>query len=233
MTVRQQVPATEAVTYVEFALSDSTYPFVAASADAGGQTLLEEIIPRGEKGCAEFFTVLDTAPDRVLSLAADHDSVEAELLSEYDDGGLFEFVVAENCPAVFLSEQGALPRQVESAAGEGYIAAEIPAEKDASSVIDSFLAAHPDAELVVKRQQPYTTPMFSHREFQDAIEDRLTPRQQEVLTAAHSAGYYEWPRRTSGEDLAENLDISPPTLHEHLRTAEQKLIAAFFKSPTP
>lgn len=86
--------------------------------------------------------------------------------------------------------------------------------------------------MVSKRQQPYSTQLFSHREFTEVIEETLTDRQREVLAAAHEMGYYEWPRDTAGEELAEELGISPPTLHEHLRAAEQKLIAVFLDDPT-
>jgi predicted DNA binding protein len=72
--------------------------------------------------------------------------------------------------------------------------------------------------------------MFSHRELQSSLQDQLTDRQREVLTAAHEAGYYTWPREITGEELADELDISSPTLHEHLRAAEQTLIAMVFDS---
>lgn len=232
MTVRQQVPASERITRVEFAVTDPSYPFVAVSSETGGRALMEELIPRMDGEFAQFFTVLDTEPGDVLSLAAAHGSMEAELLEEYDDGGLFEFVVRDNCPVVHLADAGALPRDVESVDGKGFITTEIPTGTDPEAVIDDFLGAHDDAELVAKRQQPYTTPLFSHREFQHAVEDQLTERQQEVLSAAHSAGYYEWPRERTAEELAVELDISPATLHEHLRTAEQKLISSFFEAPT-
>lgn len=231
MTIRQRTLTEETVTHVEFSLSDLSYPFVAASAESGGHTILEEIIPRGERAYAEFYTVMNTDPEEVLRLAAEHESAKAELLDQYDSGGLFEFVVTDNCPAVFLGEQGALPREVESTDGQGRITAEIPAATDETSVIKSFLNAHPDAKLTMKRQQPYETPIFSHREFQQAIEDQLTDRQQEAIAVAHSSGYYEWPRDTTADDLADELGIATATFTEHLRAAEQKLISVFFETP--
>lgn len=52
----------------------------------------------------------------------------------------------------------------------------------------------------------------------------LSPRQTEVIQAALEAGYFDWPRQTDAESLANSLDISHPTLLEHLRKAEKKLI---------
>lgn len=232
MAVQRRVPVEDAITYIEFTLSDSAHPFVAVSSVSGGSAVLEEIIPRGEAGYAEFFSVMNTDPDEVLAIADAHGSVDAKLLARHGEGGLFEFVVKDDCPAVFLGEEGALPRQVESVDGEGRIAAEVPAAEDVAPIVERFLEAFPDADLVSKRRQPYTTPMFSHREFATAIEDHLTDRQREILAAAHEAGYYSWPRETTGEDLAESLGISPSTLHQHLRVAESKLIQVFFQDPS-
>lgn len=213
------------MTYLEFTLSEVTYPFVAASTVGGGEVMLEEIIPRGDAGYAEFFSVIGTDSEHVEALAADHPSADAHLIDRFDEGALFEFVVTDNCPAVYLGEQGALPRKVESSDGDGRIAAEVPATEDACSIADRFLDAHPDAELVAMRQQPYETPMFSQRHLQHEIEKQLTERQHQVLVEANEAGYYDWPRDTTGEAIADELGLSAPTFHEHLRAAEQKLVA--------
>lgn len=52
----------------------------------------------------------------------------------------------------------------------------------------------------------------------------LSSRQYEVLEFAHEAGYFDWPRRTDAETLADQLDISHATFLEHLRKAEKKIV---------
>lgn len=59
--------------------------------------------------------------------------------------------------------------------------------------------------------------------FDDRLEV-LSPRQEEVFNTARDHGYYDWPRGTSATELAEKLNISKPTLLEHLRTAEAILL---------
>jgi len=231
MTVNQQRPVSAGVTRVEFDVSNPEYPFVGASSIDGCRLFLEEILPRGGSSYAEFFAVVGADPDPILELADEHPSADPTLLNEYESGGLFEFHVAEDCPAVFLSEHGALPRRVYSDEGEGHISAEIPPAEDAGEIVDTFLDAHPDAVLERKCDQPYVTPMFSHRKFRDAIEERLTDRQTEVLAAAHESGYYDWPREITAEELAERQGISTSTLLKHLRTVERKFIGAFFEQP--
>ena len=55
-------------------------------------------------------------------------------------------------------------------------------------------------------------------------EDGLSPRQREVFQLAQSRGYYEYPRKVTAQELADEMDITKSTLLEHLRKAEQKLM---------
>jgi hypothetical protein len=55
--------------------------------------------------------------------------------------------------------------------------------------------------------------------------DRLSSRQREVFRLARTSGYYDHPRRTSADELAEELGLSSSTVHEHLRKAEAKLLS--------
>ena len=68
--------------------------------------------------------------------------------------------------------------------------------------------------------------------FQDALDDRLTDRQRTVLRTAYLADYFESPRGSTSEEVADALDISGPTMLHHLRRAERKLVDAFL-STTP
>ena len=62
-------------------------------------------------------------------------------------------------------------------------------------------------------------------EFTETAESPLTDRQRDVVTEALARGYYDWPRQINNETLADELDISRATLHEHLRKAEQRLVS--------
>lgn len=224
MAVRKRVSTTEAFVEVEFALSNPEYPFVGASALESCRMSLEEIIPRGEDGYAEFFNVEGADPDVILDAADNRESVDVELLHEGEERLTFEFVVGDNCPAVFLGEEGALCRTIDSEDGEGRIKAEIPPHTDADAVVERFLAEHPEAELVSKEQQRYRTPMFSHREHDGVVDDELNDDERDVLDAAESSGYYEWPRESSKEEVAELLELSESETREHIESAEQKLV---------
>lgn len=67
-------------------------------------------------------------------------------------------------------------------------------------------------------------------ERQTLYQERLTEKQRTALETAFHAGHFEWPRETSGEELAERLGVSPATFHEHLRSAERKVFEQVFES---
>lgn len=227
---RKSIPSdTDRVVELEFAFNDLEYPFVGASAAGGCLVDLEEIVPRGGGTYAEFFSIEDADPGRIEVLAEEHDSAEARLLDRDDNRSLFEFTVSSNCPAVGLAELGALPRTVRAVDGDGEIVAELPGRHDTAEVIDEFLTEF-GAELTAKREKDELTPLFSHREFDRTVRNKLTERQREVLELAFEMGYYEWPRECTGEELADRLGISSPTLSKHLYVAERKVLSMLFEA---
>ncbi len=52
----------------------------------------------------------------------------------------------------------------------------------------------------------------------------LTDKQRDALVTAHRYGYYEYPRRINSTRLAKKVDISKPTLVQHLRKAEGRIM---------
>jgi len=57
----------------------------------------------------------------------------------------------------------------------------------------------------------------------------LTDKQKEILISAKRAGYYDYPRKVSAEDLAESMGIAKATMVEHLRKAEIRLMDAILE----
>ncbi|QSW99097.1 PAS domain-containing protein [Haloterrigena alkaliphila] len=84
------------------------------------------------------------------------------------------------------------------------------------------------ASLVARREDSTTARAAIDASARNSLLDRLTDRQREVVQTAYHGGFFEWPRRTTGEAIADSLDISAPAFHKHVRAVELKLFTALF-----
>lgn len=220
---------TDPVVEIELTVRNSAYPFVGVSEEERCRVELANIVPRPDAKYAEFFNVLGAPPDRVVRHTEAYETVDSSLLSEYDDGGLFEFVVSGNCPAYRLAELGALPQTVEGVDGRGRIVAEIPTRYDPPAITEAFLDEYPDFDLIAKRTKETHGSLLTPSTLQQPVLDDLTERQREVLQIAFEMGYYEWPRDCTGQDVADELGIASPTFSEHVFAAERKILTFLFE----
>lgn len=57
-----------------------------------------------------------------------------------------------------------------------------------------------------------------------SVLDGLTDRQQEIIEAAYAVGYYDVPREASVDVIAEEVDLDPSTVTDHIQRAERNLL---------
>ena len=83
----------------------------------------------------------------------------------------------------------------------------------------------------VKKEDLKALDSFKSSGFFDlnSAKELLTKKQIEVFSKACDWGYYEIPKKITIEELSVKLGISPPTMAEHLRKAEAKLMPILLK----
>lgn len=104
---------------------------------------------------------------------------------------------------------------------------DLSGDTEVREFVDTMREAFPEVDIVAQRSVGGAVPGGvqpgpSNRE--------LTEKQRAALEAAYYSGYFDRPRRSSGEEIAESLGISPSTLHQHLQVGLSKVLAAEFET---
>lgn len=222
----------DTVTELEFRMTHRNSFFVNASGRLSCRCRLLWGVPV-EDGLLQYVAVegLDT-PEALLDRARAEPAVESvRLVSEADGECLFEAVLSSRSIFKRLVDAGAQPVEAVAEDGTARVTAETPHDADVREIVDAARRVAPDVELVAKRdaERPVRTARELHRD----IQQRLTGKQRTALHAAYFGGYYDWPRDSTAEELADSMGISSATLHYHLRAAERELVAAFVDDSAP
>ncbi|WP_273837635.1 bacterio-opsin activator domain-containing protein [Halococcus sp. PRR34] len=189
---------------------------------------LDGVVPGADGTLLQYVVVDGVAPERVLDAADESDLVaSARLVSERETGSVFELAITDS-PVNTLIEVGGTVQEFTAEDGEARVVAEIATDADVRTVVDGFEAAYPGAELLSKRT--VELPLRTEGTFRQTLDERLTQKQRSALRAAYFAGYYDWPRDSTAEQVAESMGITSPTLHNHLRKAQRELAAAFLEN---
>lgn len=214
---------TDSVTEVEFRTTDPDCFSVALTAELGGELDLRWVTPGGGDSLVEYFTVRDVDPEAVREFAEAFPSLgEARLVTQDDDAALFRFEVLDSCVAKPLGDYGGDLKTIHAANGESQITAHLSRNADVRTVLEALQSRHPDIELLARREEE--RPAVTTQEVTTAIENSLTDRQREALQTAFIGGFFDWPRGSSGEDIAAVMGINQSTFLQHLRAAERKLL---------
>ncbi|WP_231186480.1 bacterio-opsin activator domain-containing protein [Haladaptatus sp. DYF46] len=224
----QQLLFTDRVVELEFDFTGTDAFFFTVSDELDCQLTLDAVVPTSTERLLYYVTASDVDSEDVLTCANRSPRVEqARCISTHTESSRFEFLFKGDEPALQrLIELGAHIHSGRTTNGEGSLAIRVPAMTEVRPFVDAMQTMYPEARLAAKRE--FERSIDSPTEFRKQLQERLTDRQREVVQMAYHGGYFESPRKSTGEELAGALGISPPTFHQHLQAAHRKLFTAIF-----
>jgi len=218
---RKRALMTDEVVEAEFAIRGVPDAF-GLDGGVSGRLTLDHAVPLGED---EFLLYGSATADAVGSVEAlagafPHWGDVSFRDDVGDDEVGFEVRLSEPPVLSVLASVGGSVERAVLEDGDLRMTLHLPPGTDVRRVTDTVRDVYPGAELLRRRQT--TRPEGSLDGVRRGLAADLTDRQRAALEAAYHAGYFEWPRETSAEELAASLDIASPTLHYHLRRAQRK-----------
>ncbi|MEF8780070.1 MAG: bacterio-opsin activator domain-containing protein [Haloferacaceae archaeon] len=228
----QRSLVTDQVTELTFELGSGDDPLVELASVLGGDLDLERVTTGADDTIVGFVELSDVADETVAEYVEESEGVIGAQLVCESDGCLYRITVSEtNSIVSTLAQYGGAVRSLSVRDGEGRLRAEFSETADVRSVVEAVRGNHRGAELVGRRKRDRTPD--THGQFRGRIEDSLTDRQLEAIQLAHFGGFFDWPRATSGEQLAGKMGVCQSTYLQHLRAGQGKVFDALFESVSP
>lgn len=213
---------------LEFRVDDV---FEARGVECGdGRVAFESVLPTGDGSYVGYGSASEDGVEVLRTLAATLDHY-TDLSIRAPRAGGARFVLRMRDPP-FAGVTASLGGRLAAAAIEdGVLRATVhlPYDADVREAVDTASEVYPGVEVLAQRR--VQRPGATVDAFQTVLDDDLTERQRVALEAAYVAGFFEWPRECTGEELADSLGVSPATYHQHLRAAERRVVAALFGAP--
>jgi len=161
--------------------------------------------------------------------AAGGDAVDVHSVLDADgEGSVVELSVIDATFQSLLTDHGGELLSLSVDEHLATVTVEVGQENLAQSFVDAVDAAFERVELASYRRRKHRAE--TQRGFVADLRSELTDRQYAALARAYTAGYFEWPHDTTGEEIAEAMGIGRSTFHQHLRAAQRKLAGAIIDS---
>lgn len=187
----------------------------------------EDIVPQSDGTVQTFLRVSDAPVEDVLSLEDEWVAIDNIEHLDRENKSLYRVAISQPRVTPLLVNFGALPQEIRADGEELQIIVDFPIDADIRRFVDRLEEEFSEIELSSVRhheRQPQTK-----RGFRDELEEALTERQLEVLQTAFRGGFFESPRQINGQDIANILDVSQPTISYHMKEAQRKLLANVFE----
>lgn len=237
-TVGHAINATErrqALVGDSFIELDIRLPGVVESLDLSGDRgtgdytiSVEGMIPADTGRIIQYLTVTGISPERFREAMVG--MTEVETIREIDgvgDSNRLEAVYTDFPITSTLASYGGRIETVCFDVPDLRLTVALPRSADVRQIDRTLRSEVPD--LKIGAQRTVARDPTSAEPYCNEFEKALTEHQRTALMTAFFAGYFEWPRESTGEEIAETLGISPSTFHQHFRVAQQKVFSTIFE----
>jgi len=228
-TQHRRLLESDSVLELEFEVT-SGGPFMDATAERDCRFVFENAVLGRDGLVIDYLTVEGADPEFGAEIARDFDALKSIRRIDGDDGDDGPHFEMHWSDSVFqyLAEAGAQGMRGVVEDGTGTMFVEAPGDIDVRQITDAMLTRFGEVDLVAKRErEPREVAWWrTHGD----IGATLTDRQRAILQAAYYSGYYEWPRETDAETLADSMGVASTTLLQHLRKGHGRVLEALFES---
>ncbi len=224
---RKDALVSDAVVELEFRIEELAEPLIERSATESCTIEFEQLVG-GDETLLAYGSASGISQEAFREAIDESDGIgEVRFLAVRRDEFEFE-LVAPAAVSLFetIATHGGRVASATIADGEFRFVVELPRGRDTRRMIELIRDQRDDATYLAQRTA-------ERGERSDAgplsvLEDELTDKQRAALETAYFAGYFDWPRGSTGEEIAERLGIAPATFNQHLRTAERKFFESVF-----
>ncbi|WP_167768572.1 GAF domain-containing protein [Haloarcula amylovorans] len=214
---------------LELRVDASDHPLMAfIQEDPTREFELKGVVPAENNVFKMYYLVRGTTSEAVFEFAENSVVVrDTELITERDGECLFECIVTEKSLIFWLLNRGAVPRSISVSKDSGRVRLELSGDASVRDFVELFEAEYSNSELIASRKRE--RPISTREEFDATFEEKITPRQREILQTAYLSGYFETPRERNGQEIAESVGISQPTFSDNLRAGLRNLLGLLYE----
>ncbi|MDB2275502.1 bacterio-opsin activator domain-containing protein [Halorubrum ezzemoulense] len=223
---RKNALLTTSMTRVEFDIDDPAFVLSRLARDAACTLSYQGGVQQSTEGSYVFVTVDDGAVTDVVDAASQLVGIdEVQQISTDAEGGVLRLRLTQPFLALELADHGAVFHEATADPTSTTLVIDIPDSIDIRTITQLVRETFSTVELRSKQ----TLDQSMERDLYSKFLEKLTERQLEVIQTAYYSGFFESPRASTGEDVAETLGISPPAFYKHSRTVQRKLFETLFE----
>ena len=211
---------------VDFALDDPRCFFLHAAMESGCTIELNGLIPQDEDGTLAFITVLGGELDALRAYLERSSLIQNHRVLTDNGDPFVQLRFTGPFIGTQLAEYGLTLKSASAGTGACQLTVGVPPTMELNKAVDIVQTFFDEARPIGKREQGLS--VTDEGRISDRYLGKLTNRQREAITLAYRLGYFNTPKDATGEDIADEMEISHSAFHSHIRNAERQLFDVLF-----